>query len=383
MMADIDLNKESDPERLRQIAILQEAEIDKLHERISAMSAEIDKLREAKQGRLQAELKGLKEHLAKLQHLQFGASSEKQKRDESKNRPRRRKKRARSGPIPQPELPRVEEYLELDEPDKICPECGDPLLEMGDQCEESELIDVVERKFVVKEIKQQKYRCRCGHIEAALDPDKLRGTRRYSPEFAIEVATNKYLDHLPLARQVRRMERQGLHTTTQSLWDQLDCLADHLETTYLGIKEWITSGDVIGMDETTWRMMDRPGSKRWQMWTMRGRGAVWFALRDSRSGQTAAELLGDYSGWLVCDGYAGYDKAVRTARGSPRLAGCCTAQASIKAHARRNFWEATSNRPVACDEILDLIGQLYAAEQKAKYLPDEIDGDIFAWRTEI
>jgi hypothetical protein len=75
------------------------------------------------------------------------------------------------------------------------------------------------------------------------------------------------------------MERQGLEATTQTLWDQLDCLVDHIETTYLGIKEWIVSSAVIGMDETTWRLIDRPGSKRWQMWVMRGHCAVWFALR--------------------------------------------------------------------------------------------------------
>ena len=50
-------------------------------------------------------------------------------------------------------------------------------------------------------------------IETAVGLE-TRGTRRYSPEFAIEVATNKYLDHLPLTRQARRMKRQGLHVTS-------------------------------------------------------------------------------------------------------------------------------------------------------------------------
>lgn len=374
-MADIDLHEEDDPERLRQVAILQEAEIDKLHERIGAMSAEIEKLKEQKQGRLQRELEAVKGHLEKLKRMQFGASSEKRKRDEER-KPKKRRRRKRSGPTPQPDLPKVEQYCELDEPDKICPECGDDLEEFGDQCEESELIDVVERKFVVKQVCRQKYRCRCGHVESALGPRKLRGTRRYSPEFAIEAATNKYLDHLPLARQVRRMKRQGLEVTSQTLWDQIDRLGDHVETTYLGIKKWITGGDVMGMDETTWRLMDRPGSKRWQMWAMRGRGAVWFALRDSRSGETAAELLDDFAGWLVCDGYKGYDKAVRRARGSPRIAGCW-------AHIRRKFWEARNTYPDASEEILDLIGKLYEIESRADEPDEDFDGDVLEWRAKL
>jgi hypothetical protein len=136
-MADIDLKSEDDPERLRQVAILQEAEIEKLNERIAAIAAENEKLREAKKGRLQRELEAVQAHLAKLQKMQFGASSEKRKRDEDRKPKKRRRRRKRVGPTPQPDLPKVEEYCELDEPDKICPECGDPLGEMGDSARKS------------------------------------------------------------------------------------------------------------------------------------------------------------------------------------------------------------------------------------------------------
>jgi transposase len=35
------------------------------------------------------------------------------------------------------------------------------------------------------------------------------------------VAVAKYLDHLPLARQVRQMARAGLRIDSQTLWDQI------------------------------------------------------------------------------------------------------------------------------------------------------------------
>lgn len=340
----------------------------------AAISAEVDKLRQQKAGRLQQELEAVKEHLAKLQKIQFGASSEKRKRDEENEGKRRRKKREDFGPRAQPDLEKQTQVFELDEADKICPDCGEPLDEMGGCFEESELIDVVERTFVIKQVQRQKYRCRCGHIEAALGPDKLRGTRRYSPEFAIEVATNKYLDHLPLERQVRRMQRQGLRIDSQTLWDQLNKLADHVETTYLGIRQWILGGGVMGMDETTWRLMKKGGTKKWQLWTMCGRGAVWFALRGSRSGETAADLLKDYSGWLVCDGLGSYDKAANRCEGVIRLVGCW-------AHARRKFVDCENNHPDACEEILDLIGDLYEIESRARD-PDE-GFDLLEWRHKL
>ena len=46
------------------------------------------------------------------------------------------------------------------------------------------------------------------------------------------VAVAKYADHLPLERQVRMMAREGLIVESQTLWDQLNALARHLEPTY-------------------------------------------------------------------------------------------------------------------------------------------------------
>src|SRR5205809_701353 len=109
------------------------------------------------------------------------------------------------------------------------------LAEMAGQFGDAEEITVVERRFVVVRHRRQKYRCRCnGHVETAATPPRL-GARedarghRYSVEFAVEVATQKYLDHLPLERQVRIMRREGLETDSQTLWDQLNALAQVLE----------------------------------------------------------------------------------------------------------------------------------------------------------
>lgn len=51
-------------------------------------------------------------------------------------------------------------------------------------------------------------------------------------DFAIDVAIDEYVNHLPLDRQRRMMGRAGLVIDTQTLWDQIDGLARHLEPTY-------------------------------------------------------------------------------------------------------------------------------------------------------
>lgn len=74
------------------------------------------------------------------------------------------------------------------------------------QDEESEEITVVEGVFVLNVHKPKKYRCKCGGcIKTAKKPPRLIEGGRYSTEFAFEVATDKYLEHLPLERQVRKI----------------------------------------------------------------------------------------------------------------------------------------------------------------------------------
>ena len=122
----IDIQNEDNIERLREITRLLDSENAYLHERIAELSNELEQLEEQKRGRLQRELTAVKQHLAKLQKIQFGASSEKRDRDadDSGGKRRRRRKRKRSGTTPQPDLPVEEETHELDEADKICPECA-------------------------------------------------------------------------------------------------------------------------------------------------------------------------------------------------------------------------------------------------------------------
>ncbi len=91
------------------------------------------------------------------------------------------------------------------------------------------MIDVVEVSYRLVQVKQQKYACRCGVcVETAPGPERAVVGGHYSLAFAIKVALDQYLDHIPLARQERMLRRHGLEVTTQTLEDQLDALARQL-----------------------------------------------------------------------------------------------------------------------------------------------------------
>ncbi|HYO57719.1 IS66 family transposase [Archangium sp.] len=151
------------------------------------------------------------------------------------------------GPRAQPTLPTLEVVYTLEEPDKQCPKCGGALNEMKGCYEDAEEVDVVERRFVLRRHKRQKYRCSCdGCVETALGPPKLQPGGRYSVDFAVEVAAAKYLDHLPLKRQVRVMAREGLVVDSQTLWSQIDALAQLLAPAHEALHAALLTREILG-----------------------------------------------------------------------------------------------------------------------------------------
>ena len=355
---------------LRQAAVLLEAENKRLIERNLALTRELLHLKGLDESSLQLRLHQLEEQLAQAQKMLFGVSTEKRPAAAAASTAEQAPKPAQRGhgPREQPLLPHVEVVHPLDEADKACPQCGGTLTEMEGQFEESEEVDVVERHFVVKKHLRQKYRCRCNAcVETAPGPTKLFKGARYSVDFAIEVAVQKYLDHLPLTRQVGIMAREGLLTDSQTLWDYLDRLARLLAPAHEALHAYVLSQPVIGADETRWRMMGWHGEKGeatwWQAWAVGTQDAVSYRIVDSRSSEAATWVLGNYDGDLMVDGYTVYKSLA--GKGALFILVHCWA------HARRKFFDIRDSYPQV-EEVLDLIGELYAVERSC---PPGTEGD--------
>src|SRR5512140_3377848 len=210
------LETERDMERLRQAALLLEAENRRLTSRVVELTRQLLTARGEAAEVLQLRLAELERQLTQARQELYGPSSEKRPRATPAAASPEDKRQRGHGPRQQV-LPVEEVVHELDEADKQCPQCGGARQLMKGQYEQSEEVEVLERRFVLKRHKRLKYRCGCGGcVETAPGPLKLVEGGRYSLEFAIEVAVQKYLDHLPLERQVRIMQRQGLHVDSQT-----------------------------------------------------------------------------------------------------------------------------------------------------------------------
>lgn len=360
----VTIENEQRPDVLRQIALLLDQENRRLHERLKNLTIQHGKLAGTDAAALQQELDQIQELLAQRERTIFGASSEKQSKPRQ-SEPSRAPSKGH-GPTPQPLLPVVEETLELADGHRQCPCCDGILEPLGDQTEDSEEITVVQRRFYMVKRRRQKYRCRCnGAVVTTPAPAKLIPGGRYSTEFAVEVAISKYLDHAPLERQSRAMEREGLRVSSQTLWDQIEALARVLEPTYQALQPRVLSAPVVHADETHWRLMSRKGSSRWWVWSISTPETVFYRVCGTRSTKDARKMLSGYRGVVMCDGYSAYktlssaENQTTPARDGPRMR-----LAHCWAHARRKFVEAQSSYPEHCEQALDLIGKLFVLERK-------------------
>jgi transposase len=198
-------------------------------------------------------------------------------------------------------------------------------------------------------------------VDTAIGPEKLIPGGRYSVNFAVAVATGKYADHLPLDRQVKQMVRAGLVIDGQTLWDQLWALYAHLLPTYEALHRYVLASPVIGADETRWPLLEKGKTATWWGWSVTCPDAVCYRILPSRSAEAAGQVLIDYGGVVIADGYSAYSalqKERRNKRDGPRfeLAFCW-------AHVRRKFIECEEDYPQASD-VLKLIGKLYEIEAR-------------------
>lgn len=346
-----------------------------------------------KQVALGLELRRLNELLGQKNKELYGASlSERRGRpEEEKQQKEPKTKKKGHGPNKQVRLPPTEVIHERGEALEPCPECKAPQPEMAGQTEDTELIGIVERKVVLTEHKCKKYRCRlCGRIDTATGaPKPLIPGGRYSPEFAVAVANDKYAAHLPLDRQAKRFAHLGLDVTSQTLWDQIAALYLLLLPAYLQLRTYLIKKPMLGADESPWRVMGTGRSAKWWTWALVGDDAVYYMLSPTRGKAAGAELLLGFSGILSVDGYAVYT-ALEADYGAqmPLLLGLEGFEANnftvtqCWVHARRGFIKAEANHAVAA-EALDIIAKLYAVEAECEAIVERTEEPLLDVRRRL
>jgi transposase len=339
--------------------------------------------------RRSARIRQLEELLKSLRQSQYGASSEKLSPDqlglfneaeetveveepvETEVRSHTRRSRGRSA-LPE-DLPREEIIYDLEDAEKRCPHDGADLEVIGQ--ETSEQLEIIPATVKVLRHVRLKYACPCceAHVVTASKPKQLLGKSIAAPGLLAYVATAKYQDALPLYRQSAIFQRLGVELDRTTLANWMIRCGEAIEPLINRLTEHILSLPLVQMDETPVQVLKEPGKtaeSKSYMWVL-GAGppdqrSVIFRYDASRSGSVPKDMLGDYQGALMVDGYEGYG-AVCNDSGLLRL-GCW-------AHARRKFVAAKKIQPKGkagrADQALAHIQKLYAIERHTKEMSPE------------
>ena len=270
-----------------------------------------------------------------------------------------------------PELPRVEIIHDLPEAEKVCPHDGTPLKRIDSEIHEQ--LDIIPAQVQVLRHIRHTYACPCceQHVATAAKPKQPIEKGLASPRMLATVATQKYVDGLPLYRQGEIFRRMGLELdrTTQANW--MMKAGELIQPLINLIHERMLEEPLLHMDETRLQVLKETGRTAQAMsymWVLRSTGqpAVLYRYAPTRGGAIPKQLLEGFSGALMVDGYEGYNAVCET--NSLTRLGCW-------AHARRGFIDVQKTygpgKTGKADEALAHIQALYRIEQEAKDKPSD------------
>jgi len=277
-------------------------------------------------------------------------------------------------------LRRVEHHHEPEDTTCREPDCGQPMTRVGEDV--SERLDIVPAEFFAHRHIYGKWVCRCCQrqgierlVQEPAAPQIIDGGIAAAGLVA-HTLISRFVDHLPYYRQEAINARSGVHTPRSTLSAQSGRAGAALFPLYEAHKRFVLSGTVFHADETPVSMLD-PGAgktKRAYIWAYaRGefdeqRGVIYeFCL--GRGSQYPIAFLGGaqgppgspiddqpaWSGTLVSDQYAGYDRVLDRRVYPQRIAAHCAA------HARRKFDELVATSEVA-KEAIKRIALIYHVE---------------------
>jgi transposase len=176
------------------------------------------------------------------------------------------------------------------------------------------------------------------------------------------IVIDKYVDHLPLYRQVERFKREGINIPYSTITDWVSATCGLITPLYDTLKKLLLQSNYLHADESPIKVLDKDKkgeTHRGYFWVYHNsiERMVIFDYRPGRGREGPAEILKDFKGYLQTDGYPLYD-FFKQKPGVTVL--------HCMAHARRMFFDALENDPVRAEYALEQFRILYAIERKAK-----------------
>lgn len=176
--------------------------------------------------------------------------------------------------------------------------------------DESYKIEYKPAKFEVVKIVRKKYKDK-DKIYQALSDDPFPHSP-LTPSLAANLIEMKFNLGIPFHRYSNYLISHGLNISDVNIYNYAKRTMDLLEPLYSELLNNLLHNEfnVIHADETPLKVI---GSKKDKCYMFVYTTSFWekpiyiYDFNDSRSTKNLKELLSDYKGYLVCDGYTGYD----------------------------------------------------------------------------
>jgi transposase len=223
--------------------------------------------------------------------------------------------------------------------------------------------------FVKKIVRPRYLDTLTNRIYQAAAPARSFERSNVDSSLVAQVIVEKYIDHLPLYRQIKRYERLGVTISDSTIGDWLTAGAELLLPLYQAHKLNVLGSGYLHADETIIKVLDsdKNGATHqgyYWVYQCHDHKLVLFDYRTGRGRDGPQSILANYKGYLQTDGYQVYDEFAN--QDGITLINCM-------AHARRKFHEALSNDKDRASHVLSEMQKLYAIE---RHLTDnEITGE--------
>uniref|UniRef100_UPI001C304FFC IS66 family transposase n=1 Tax=Chitinophaga sp. GbtcB8 TaxID=2824753 RepID=UPI001C304FFC len=132
------------------------------------------------------------------------------------------------------------------------------------------------------------------------------------PGLLAQMIIDKFVDHLPLHRQMQRFERAGVKLPYSTLTDWVGAAAKLIIPLYEALVQQVLSSEYIQCDETPIPVLDKDkkgATHRGFFWCYQDsiNKLVIFDYQEGRNKEGPSRMLADYKGTIQTDGYQVYD----------------------------------------------------------------------------
>jgi transposase len=218
-------------------------------------------------------------------------------------------------------------------------------------------------ELYVKQYKRAKYvKPDNGSIVIGKLPSRPVEKAIAGPGLLAQIVIDKYVDHLPLYRQMQRFERGGVKLPYSTITDWVRATCHLIAPLFEALKIEVLKSNYLHADETPIKVLDKDkkdSTHRGYYWVYQNSidKIIFFDYQEGRGREGPTEILQNFKGYLHTDGYVAYDVFDKQQN---------ITQLHCMAHARRKFNDALDNHQAVAEHALQEMQKLYAIERRCK-----------------